>query len=68
VNRSGRVRDVSPETLVYLDSISGVWRTPQPFHRWLLERFPGTIISHYLNTDQLSAFREMGARNMMVQI
>lgn len=61
-------KEVSPDTLIYVDSISGIWRTPLPFHRWLLKRFPGTIISHYLNTDQVPAFREMGARNMMVQI
>jgi hypothetical protein len=62
------LKEVSPATLVYLDSISGIWRTPQPFHRWLLKRFPGTILSHYLNTDQIPAFRAIGARNLMVQV
>lgn len=61
-------REVNPEVLIYLDSISGIWRQPQPFHRWFLQRFPGTIISHYLNTDQIDAFRATGARNLMVQI
>lgn len=60
--------EVNPDVLIYLDSISGLWRQPQPFHRWFLQRFPGTIISHYLNTDQIDAFRAIGARNMMVQI
>ena len=41
---------------------------PSRLHRWLLHEYPGTIISHYLNVDQVDAFREMGARNMMVQI
>lgn len=58
----------APEVLVYVDSIGGIWRQPQPFHRWLLHRFPGTILSHYLNTDQVAAFRGIGARNLMVQI
>lgn len=62
------VRDVSPGTMVYLDSIGGFWREPQVFHRWLIARFPGTILSHYLNTEQIPAFREIGARNLMVQI
>jgi len=62
------VKTVSPKTLIYVDSIGGIWRTPQPFHRWLLHRFPGTIISHYLNTDQVGSFRSMGAKNMMVQV
>jgi len=62
------VKEVSPDTYVYLDSISGIWRTPQPFHRWLIKRFPGAIISHYLNTDQVDAFRQMGAANVMAQI
>lgn len=62
------VRDVSPATMVYLDSIGGFWREPQVFHRWLIARFPGTILSHYLNTEQIPAFREIGARNLMVQI
>jgi len=62
------VRDVNPDVLVYVDSIGGLWRKPQDFHRWLLSRFPGTILSHYLNADQVPAFRKMGARNMMVQI
>lgn len=61
-------REINPEVLIYVDSIGGKWRQPQPFHRWLLGRFPGTIISHYLNTSQVGAFRAMGARNMMVQI
>lgn len=59
---------VNPDVIIYLDSVHGVWRTPTPFHRWLLQRFPRTIISHYLNTDQIDAFREAGAGNMMVQI
>jgi hypothetical protein len=62
------VKEVSPETLVYVDSVSGLWKTPQPFHRWLLKRFPGTILSHYLNTDQIPAFHAIGARNLMVQV
>jgi len=62
------VQAVNPQTLVYIDSIGGTWRQPQPFHRWLLHRFPGTIISHYLNTRQVDAFRAQGARNLMVQI
>jgi hypothetical protein len=61
-------REVNPEVLVYVDSIGGIWRGPLPFHRWLLSQYPGTILSHYLNVDQVDAFREMGARNMMVQI
>lgn len=61
-------RRVNPDVLVYVDSIGGKWRQPQPFHRRLLRRFPGTIISHYLNTDQVEPFRRIGARNMMVQI
>ncbi|HOW71181.1 MAG TPA: hypothetical protein PKY77_11315 [Phycisphaerae bacterium] len=61
-------RQVNPDVMIYLDSIGGIWRKPQPFHCWFLRRFPGTIISHYLNTDQLDAFRAAGARNMMVQI
>ncbi len=62
------VHEVSPSTLVYLDSIGGFWRHPQTFHRWLLKRHPGTILSHYLNTDQIPAFRAIGARNLMVQV
>lgn len=61
-------RSVNPDVLIYLDSVHGIWRTPTPFHRWFLQRFPRTIISHYLNTDQIDAFREVGASNMMVQI
>jgi len=61
-------RQVNPDVLVYVDSIGGQWRRPQPLHRWLLTQYPGTIISHYLNVDQVDAFRKMGARNMMVQI
>jgi hypothetical protein len=61
-------REICPDVFIYIDSISGKWRRPQPFHRWLLHRFPGTIISHYLNTDQIDPFREAGARNMMVQV
>ncbi|HBO44739.1 MAG TPA: hypothetical protein DD670_12580 [Planctomycetaceae bacterium] len=61
-------KKVNPEVLVYIDSIGGQWKQPQPFHRWLLTEYPGTIVSHYLNVDQVDAFREMGARNMMVQI
>jgi hypothetical protein len=61
-------REVAPDVLVYVDSIGGSWQRPQPFHRWLLRQFPGTILSHYLNTVQVEAFRTMGARNMMVQI
>jgi hypothetical protein len=61
-------KEVNPEVLIYVDSIGGQWRRPQPLHRWLLSQYPGTIISHYLNVDQVDAFREMGARNMMVQI
>jgi len=60
--------DTCPDVLVYIDSIGGGWRRPQPFHRWLLHRFPGTILSHYLGTEQADAFRSIGARNMMVQI
>lgn len=60
--------EVNPDVLVYIDSIGGIWRVPQAFHRWLLSRFPGTILSHYLNTEQVGAFREIGARNLMVQI
>ncbi|MBN1417731.1 MAG: hypothetical protein JXP34_03090 [Planctomycetes bacterium] len=59
---------VNADVLIYLDSIGGIWRQPQPFHRWFLHRFPRTIVSHYLNTDQVDAFRKEGARNMMVQI
>jgi hypothetical protein len=59
---------VNPEVLVYVDSIGGRWRRPCPFHRWLLSRFPGTIVSHYLGTSQIEAFRDTGARNLMVQI
>jgi len=59
---------VAPDVLIYVDSIGGKWRQPQPFHRWLLQRFPGTIVSHYLNTDQVDAFRDIGARNVMVQV
>jgi hypothetical protein len=59
---------VNPQVLVYVDSIGGKWQKPQPLHRWLLHRYPGTILSHYLETSQVSAFRDMGARNMMVQI
>jgi hypothetical protein len=62
------VRKVNPDTLVYVDSIGGQWLKPQLFHRWLLSRYPGTIVSHYLNVGQVDAFRKMGARNMMVQI
>ncbi|MBN2023612.1 MAG: hypothetical protein JW809_12575 [Pirellulales bacterium] len=61
-------REVNPQVLVYVDSIGGKWRQPQPLHRWLLSQYPGTIVSHYLNVDQVEAFREIGARNMMVQI
>ncbi len=61
-------REVNPAVLVYVDSIGGIWRRPQVFHKWLLGRFPGTILSHYLNTKQVDAFRAMGARNMMVQV
>ncbi|NUQ70338.1 MAG: hypothetical protein HUU17_05890 [Chthonomonadales bacterium] len=62
------VQEVSPGTLVYVDSIGGLWRQPLAFHRWLLRRFPGVILSHYLNTDQVPAFRAIGARNLMVQV
>ncbi len=61
-------KKVNPDVLVYIDSIGGYWKQPSPFHAWLLHRFPGTIVSHYLGTDQIDAFRNMGARNMMVQI
>ena len=61
-------RKVNPEVLVYIDSIGGIWRRPQPFHRWLLHRYPGTIVSHYLNTEQVDGFRKIGARNLMTQI
>jgi len=61
-------KKVNPETLVYLDSIGGKWYKPQVLHRWLLSAYPGTIISHYLNTAHVDDFRKMGARNMMVQI
>ncbi|MCC6124219.1 MAG: hypothetical protein IT426_04610 [Pirellulales bacterium] len=61
-------KKVNPEVLIYVDSTGGPWLKPQPFHRWLLHQYPGTILSHYLNTSQVGAFREMGARNMMVQI
>ncbi len=59
---------VCPDVLVYIDSIGNIWKTPQPFHSWLLGQYPGTIVSHYLGTEQVEAFRAMGARNMMVQI
>lgn len=59
---------MNPDVLIYIDSIGGRWRSPCPFHSWLLKRFPGTILSHYLGTSQVEAFRAMGARNMMVQI
>ena len=62
------LQKVNPEVLIYVDSIGGQWLKPQPFHRWLLHQYPGTILSHYLNTSQIDAFREMGAHNMMVQI
>ncbi|MBN1851640.1 MAG: hypothetical protein JW829_02920 [Pirellulales bacterium] len=61
-------REVNPDVLVYIDSISRQWRRPQALHRWLLSQYPGTIVSHYLNVDQVDAFRAIGARNMMVQI
>ncbi|MGD9128069.1 MAG: hypothetical protein PVH19_11890 [Planctomycetia bacterium] len=61
-------KEVNPDVLVYVDSIGGKWKNPQPLHRWLLSQYPGTIVSHYLNVDQVGKFREMGARNMMVQI
>lgn len=61
-------QSVAPNVMIYVDSVGRKWRQPQPFHRWLLHRFPGTIISHYLGTDQVEAFRAVGARNMMVQI
>ena len=61
-------KEVNPDVLVYVDSIGGKWKIPQPLHRWLLSKYPKTIVSHYLNVDQVDAFRKMGARNMMVQI
>ncbi|NLE38487.1 MAG: hypothetical protein GX621_10730 [Pirellulaceae bacterium] len=61
-------KKVNPDVLVYIDSMGGPWLEPQTLHRWLLSEYPGTIVSHYLNTKQVPAFREMGARNMMVQI
>lgn len=61
-------KKVNPEVLVYIDSIGGIWRRPQPFHRWLLHRYSGTIVSHYLNTAQVDVFRKIGARNLMAQI
>lgn len=62
------VEKVNPNVLVYIDSMGGPWYTPQILHRWLLSERPGTIVSHYLNTKQVPDFREMGARNLMVQI
>lgn len=62
------VEKVNPNVLVYIDSMGGRWYTPQILHRWLLSERPGTILSHYLNTKQVPDFREMGARNLMVQI
>lgn len=61
-------QEVNPDVLVYLDSIGQQWKNPQPLHQWLLSEYPKTIVSHYLNVDQVGTFREMGARNMMVQI
>ncbi|MBN1589412.1 MAG: hypothetical protein JW888_07850 [Pirellulales bacterium] len=61
-------KKVNPEVLVYIDSIGGKWYRPQILHRWLLSEYPGTIVSHYLNTAHVDDFRKMGARNMMVQI
>ena len=61
-------KKVNPDVLIYIDSIGGPWLKPQILHRWLLSQRPGTIVSHYLNTKQVPEFREMGARNMMVQI
>lgn len=61
-------REVHPRALIYVDSIGGAWKSPGPFHRWLGRRFPETILSHYLDTEQVEAFRMIGARNMMVQI
>ena len=62
------IRDVNPKVLVYLDSIGGAWRQVRAYHSWIMSRYPEIIISHYLNTDQVEAFRAAGAANMMVQI
>jgi hypothetical protein len=62
------VRSVNPGVLVYLDSIGGRWRQVRQFHNWIMGRYPEMIISHYLNADQVEAFRAAGAANMMVQI
>ena len=61
-------KKVNPEVLVYIDSIGGKWLKPQILHRWLLSEYPGTIVSHYLDTAHVADFRKIGARNMMVQI
>ena len=61
-------KKVNPDVLVYIDSIGGRWHKPEIFHRWLLSEHSGTILSHYLNSKQVPAFREIGAKNMMVQI
>ncbi len=62
------VREVNPQVFVYLDSIGQLWRQPRAFHYWVMSRYPKIIISHYLNADQVPAFRAAGAANMMVQI
>ncbi|MBN2131128.1 MAG: hypothetical protein JW741_16630 [Sedimentisphaerales bacterium] len=61
-------RQVCPGTVICLTSSDISRDRPHPFYQWVLSRFPGTIISHYLNTDQIEPFRAAGARNMMVQI
>jgi hypothetical protein len=61
-------KKVNPDVLVYFDSIGGRWYEPQVLHRWLLSAYPGTMVSLYRHTANVYGFREMGARNMMVQI
>jgi hypothetical protein len=61
-------KKVNPDVLVYFDSIGGRWYEPQALHRWLLSAYPGTMVSIYRHTPNVDSFREMGARNMMVQI
>lgn len=62
------VRKVNPEVFVYIDSIAGAWLRPRAYHYWLMGRYPKIMISHYLYSEQLAAFRGAGAANMMVQI
>ncbi|MCC6344658.1 MAG: hypothetical protein IT166_20830 [Bryobacterales bacterium] len=62
------IREVNPEVLVYVDSMTHDWGKPRAYHYWLMARYPKIIISHYLNSEQVPAFRAAGAANMMVQI